>query len=110
LRLIRHHDEIALLERTLALDLPSLTSGRARLRIAVNADSLATFVISALAATGDLTRSFVNRLLRLTLLAPDIVEAILDGRQPKVMQLEDLTRVMLTTWDEQKLSCTRFWP
>ena len=29
------------------------------------------------------TRSFVNRLLRLTLLAPDIVEAIRDGRQPK---------------------------
>jgi hypothetical protein len=29
------------------------------------------------------TRSFVNRLLRLTLLAPDIVEAILDGKQPK---------------------------
>jgi hypothetical protein len=29
------------------------------------------------------TRSFVNRLLRLTLLAPDIVEAILEGRQPK---------------------------
>jgi hypothetical protein len=25
------------------------------------------------------TRSFVNRLLRLTLLAPDIVEAILEG-------------------------------
>ncbi|MGZ8410341.1 MAG: hypothetical protein ACXWVS_10545 [Hyphomicrobium sp.] len=48
------------------------------------------------------TRSFVNRLLRLTLLAPDIVEAILDGRQPKAMQLDDLTRVMLTTWDEQK--------
>ena len=29
------------------------------------------------------TRSFVNRLLRLTLLAPDIVEPILDGRQAK---------------------------
>ncbi len=51
LRLIRHHDEIALLERTLALDLPSLTSGRATLRIAVNADSLATWVLPALAAT-----------------------------------------------------------
>ena len=37
----------------------------------------------------EVTRSFVNRLLRLTLLAPDIVEAILDGRQPKEMQLED---------------------
>ena len=30
-----------------------------------------------------ITRSFVNRLLRLTLLAPEIVEAILQGRQPK---------------------------
>jgi hypothetical protein len=28
-------------------------------------------------------RSFVNRLLRLTLLAPDVQEAILEGRQPK---------------------------
>ena len=36
-----------------------------------------------LAEVEDVTRSFVNRLLRLTLLAPDIVEAILDGRQPK---------------------------
>jgi hypothetical protein len=61
-----------------------------------------------LAEAEGVTRSFVNRLLRLTLLAPDIVEAILDGRQPKAMQLEDLTRVVLTTWDEQKLSCTRF--
>jgi hypothetical protein len=36
-------------------------------------------------------RSFVNRLLRITLLAPDIQEAILEGRQPKGMQLEELT-------------------
>jgi hypothetical protein len=52
------------------------------------------------------TRSFVNRLLRLSLLAPDIVEAILDGRQPKAMQLEDLTRMMPTTWAEQRESVT----
>lgn len=51
LRLIRHHDEIALLERTLALDLPGLAPGPATLRIAVNADSLATWVIPALAQT-----------------------------------------------------------
>ena len=38
------------------------------------------------------TRSFVNRLLRLTLLAPDIQEAIIDGRQPKGMQLEERGR------------------
>ncbi|MFN6924542.1 MAG: LysR family transcriptional regulator ArgP [Tabrizicola sp.] len=51
LRLIRHHDEIALLETTLAQDLPGLAAGPATLRIAVNADSLATWVIPALAAT-----------------------------------------------------------
>ncbi len=51
LRLIRHHDEIALLERTLADDLPGLSRKPATLRIAVNADSLATWVIPALAAT-----------------------------------------------------------
>ena len=51
LRLIRHHDEIALLERTLAIDLPALSSGLTTLRVAVNADSLATWVIPALAAT-----------------------------------------------------------
>jgi hypothetical protein len=55
-----------------------------------------------LAEAEGVTRSFVNRLLRLTLFAPDIVEAILGGRQPKAMQLEDLTRVVLTRWDEQK--------
>ncbi|ESW62282.1 MAG: LysR family transcriptional regulator [Rhodobacter sp. CACIA14H1] len=51
LRLIRHHDEIALLEQALAADLPAISSGPATLRIAVNADSLATWVIPALAAT-----------------------------------------------------------
>jgi hypothetical protein len=47
--------------------------------------------VSELAEARDLTRSFVSRLLRLTLLAPNIVEAILDGRQLKRMQLEELT-------------------
>lgn len=51
LRLIRHHDEVLLLERTLAADLPGLAPGPTKLRIAVNADSLATWVIPALAAT-----------------------------------------------------------
>jgi hypothetical protein len=34
----------------------------------------------------------VNRLLQLTLQAPDIVEAIPVGQQPKGRQFEDLTR------------------
>jgi hypothetical protein len=47
-------------------------------------------------------RSFVNRLLRLTLLAPNIVEAILDGRQPKALQLEDVLKRLPTDWEEQQ--------
>ena len=55
-----------------------------------------------LAEAEGVTRSFVNRLLRLTLLAPDVVEAVLDGRQPKGMQLENLTRAIPSGWEEQK--------
>ena len=44
----------------------------------------------------------MSRVLRLTLLAPDIVEAILDGRQPEGMRLEDLLEVWPTEWDGQR--------
>jgi hypothetical protein len=43
-----------------------------------------------LAEAEGVTRSFVNRLLWLSLLAPEILEAILDGGQPKGLQLEEL--------------------
>jgi hypothetical protein len=49
-----------------------------------------------------IARSFVNRLLRLTLLAPDIVEAILDGRQAKSLQLAVLTGKLPSAWEEQR--------
>jgi hypothetical protein len=51
-----------------------------------------------------ITRSFLNRLLRLTLLAPEIQEAVLDGRQLKRMQLEELTGAMPSGWAEQRES------
>jgi hypothetical protein len=47
-------------------------------------------------------RSFVNRLLRLTLLAPDVVEAILEGGQPKAMQLEELPEAIPSEWEKQR--------
>ena len=37
--------------------------------------------IDELAAAEKINKSYVSRVLRLTLLAPDIVETILDGRQ-----------------------------
>ncbi len=48
LRLIRHFEEVMLLEASLDTDVPQ---GPSTIRIAVNADSLATWVLPALAAT-----------------------------------------------------------
>jgi hypothetical protein len=45
--------------------------------------------------------SYVSRVLRLTLLSPDIVEAILDGRQPAGLQLDDLLNGFPLAWEEQ---------
>jgi hypothetical protein len=42
-----------------------------------------------LAKSKEIGKTYVSRVLRLTLLAPDFVEAILDGRQPAA-QLDDL--------------------
>lgn len=50
LRLIRHHDEVAALDAGLARDLRIHGAGPVTLRLAVNADSLATWVMPALAA------------------------------------------------------------
>ena len=48
------------------------------------------------------TRSFINRMLRLTLLAPDIQEAIFEGRQRKGMTVQDLTQAVPSAWTEQR--------
>ena len=48
----------------------------------------------------------MSRLLRLTLLAPDIQEAIIEGRQAKGMQLEELTQAMPGAWGEQRQFCS----
>jgi hypothetical protein len=49
-----------------------------------------------------LNESYVCRVLRLTLLAPDIVEAILDGRQPKTLELKSLLKPLPLRWDIQR--------
>ena len=48
--------------------------------------------------------SYVSGILRLTLLAPEIVEAILDGRQPAELQLEDLLTGFRWSGEGQRLS------
>jgi len=42
--------------------------------------------------------SYLSRILRLTLIAPDLIEAILAGRQPSTLQLDDLLKPLPATW------------
>jgi hypothetical protein len=46
--------------------------------------------------------SFVSRYYRLVLLAPDIVESILDGRQPAQLTLKDLMHPFPVEWERQR--------
>ncbi|MBF0185846.1 MAG: hypothetical protein HQM06_15865 [Magnetococcales bacterium] len=46
--------------------------------------------------------SYMSRILRLTLLAPDIIRAILDGRQPESLTLADLLEPLPMLWSEQR--------
>ena len=57
--------------------------------------------INELAAAEKINSSYVSRVLRLTLLAPDIVEAILEGRQPEGVALPLLMRPFPTAWRNQ---------
>jgi hypothetical protein len=45
--------------------------------------------------------SYLSRILRLTLIAPGIIEAILSGRQPSTLQLDDLLKPLPAEWDQQ---------
>jgi hypothetical protein len=58
--------------------------------------------VSELAAAEGLNGSYVSHVLRLTLLAPDLVESLLDGRQPPTMQLQPLMRWLPVGWDDQR--------
>jgi hypothetical protein len=42
--------------------------------------------------------SYLSRILRLTLIAPDIIEAILTRRQPGTLQLDDLLKPLPAAW------------
>jgi hypothetical protein len=59
--------------------------------------------IREIAAAEKINETYVGRVLRLTLLAPDIVEAILGG-QPTDLQLDTLMRRFPCTWQEQSKS------
>ncbi len=59
--------------------------------------------ISEMAAAEKIELGYLGSLLRLTLLAPDIVEAILDGRQLDGLGLPQLFASFPASWAEQRL-------
>jgi hypothetical protein len=58
--------------------------------------------VSELAAAEKLDRGYLGRILMLTLLAPDIVEAIMDGRQPAELGVHVLREGFPVEWGEQR--------
>ena len=58
--------------------------------------------IREIAAAEKINETYVGRVLRLTLLAPDIVEAILNGRQPARLQLHHLLQRFSVGWRQQR--------
>ena len=42
------------------------------------------------------------RVMRLTLLAPDIIEAVLNGKQPRTLTLQNVVRGFPISWQEQR--------
>ena len=59
--------------------------------------------IVELAGHEGIAPSYLTRVLRLTLLAPDIVEAILDGRQGSELTLGRLMEPFPVEWERQQL-------
>ena len=62
--------------------------------------------IAELAEREGIAPSYMTRVLRLTLLAPDIVEAILDGRQGPEVTLGRLLEPFPAEWEEQRAAFT----
>ncbi len=58
--------------------------------------------IGELAEREGIAVSYLTRVLRLTLLAPDIVEAILDGTQEPDRTLSQLLETLPTDWQAQR--------
>ncbi len=60
--------------------------------------------ISEMAAAERIDRGYLGRILQLTLVAPDIVEAILDGRQPEGMTVQALMEGVPAEWEGQRIA------
>ena len=59
--------------------------------------------VAELARHLDIDNSYVARILKLTTLAPDIIEAILNGEEPSGLSLARLIRTFPLGWEQQRV-------
>jgi hypothetical protein len=57
--------------------------------------------VSEIGDAENISKSYLSRILRLALLAPDLVEAILAGKTDQTRMLEQLERPLPASWEEQ---------
>jgi hypothetical protein len=57
--------------------------------------------IREIAAVEKINETYVGRVLRLTLLAPSLVEAVLNGRQPAKLRLDESMKSFPVDWQTQ---------
>ncbi len=58
--------------------------------------------VEEIAAAEKINTSYISRILRLTLLAPEIIEMILDGRHPTDLTMAALMKPFPVEWEEQR--------
>jgi hypothetical protein len=58
--------------------------------------------VSEIGEAEGISKSYISRVLRLALLAPDIVEAVLGGRAGDPFILENLERPLPASWEAQR--------
>jgi hypothetical protein len=58
--------------------------------------------VSEIGDTENISKSYVSRILRLALLAPDMADAIVAGRADQLLVLERLERPLPMSWDDQR--------
>ena len=108
-KLKRHGLEVKLIVPPAQNSEPHAAAVPSLLKAVARAHSWYGLIVSGKACTvRDLAREaglhevYVTRILRCAYLAPDIVEAILDGRQPADLTLQKLCRAVPMSWAEQR--------
>jgi hypothetical protein len=87
-------------------DAGRVSRGRARANVLASEFSSEALTTDDLAKAEGIGKTYVSQVLRLTLPAPEIVEAVLEGRQPSDLQLDDLLQGFPLEWERQHREMT----